>query len=541
MALEAVVRDGSIVQPSNSSMISSTEEVAPTPAGLVSRRNDRFLRTDHLRSDLQRRSFRGGVVTLSCQAAKFLLGLTSTAALARLLRPQDFGLLAMVTSITAFVHLFKDLGLSSATVQRAQVTQEQVSFLFWVNLALGFAAAVLVISLGPFIAWFYHEPRLVWITAILALNFVFSGLIVQHQALLRRQMQFGALAIRDVVATACGIATGITLAWFGFGYWSLVAVVVTATITGSVLIWIRCDWRPSGFRRRVGARAMISFGGHLTAFNALSYLTVNFDNVLIGRVLGAAPLGIYTKSYGLLMLPITQINMPMASVMLPGLSRLQDDPSEYRRLFVNAVRAIALVTVPIVVFSFFLARDIVLVLLGWKWLAVAPVFQVMAPAALFGAISFVPGWLCQSLGRSQRQLYYALISTPIVIGGFLVGIHWGIAGVAVSYSVTFTVCFWGYVWYSSIESPVRFSEIVTTFVSAFLPSLIAGAVVWSLRHSLAFDLRPFVALILLGAVFLVTYLSGAAFTVENRALLISAMAALNKWRSRRLFHERVEP
>ena len=206
-------------------------------------------------------------------------------------------------------------------------------------------------------------------------------------------MQFKALAIRDVVAMACGIAVGITLAWLGFGYWSLVAVLFTTSVMNCVLVWTICGWRPGPFRRRVGARGMLAFGGNLTAFNVLNYFSRNFDNILIGRVLGSAPLGIYSKAYGLLMLPISQINMPMASVMLPGLSRLQNDSPEYARLFVSAVRAIALVTIPIVVFSFFFSRDIVLVLLGRKWLPVAPVFQLLAPAALFEAISFAPGWL----------------------------------------------------------------------------------------------------------------------------------------------------
>jgi O-antigen/teichoic acid export membrane protein len=487
-----------------------------------------YFQSDHLRKDLKGRSLRGGVVTLGGQAVKFLLGLASTATLARLLRPQDFGLLAMVTSITAFVHLFKDLGLSNATIQRSQVTHAQVSLLFWVNIALSLAVTLVVIALAPFIAWFYHEPRLVWITFTLALNFIFSGLIVQHQALLRRQMEFRTLAIRDVVAMACGIVSGITLAWFGFGYWALVAVPVVTNLVSCLLIWTICDWRPSAFRRGVGARAMLSFGGNLTAFNVLNYFTGNFDNILIGRVLGSGALGFYTKSYGLLMLPIAQINIPMASVMLPGLSRLQNDPPEFARLFISAVRAIGLVTIPIVVFSFFLSEDIVVVLLGRKWLSVAPVFRCMAPAALFGAISFAPGWLCQSLGRSQRQLHYALVSAPICVGGFLVGIKWGIAGVAISYSITFSLCFWAYIWYASKGSPVRFSEIAMGFVSAFGPSLFAGAIVWTLRSSLMNEVRPVVALMLLGAAFFISYVAVALLTRKNRALMFSGVALICK-------------
>ena len=360
----------------------------------------------------------------------------------------------MVTSITAFVGLFKDLGLSNATVQRSEVTHAQISFLFWVNVVLSLAVALIVVALAPLIAWFYHEPRLVWVTLVLSLTFVFGGLTVQHQALLRRQMEFKALAVRDVVSLAGGIAVGIALALLGFGYWSLVAVLFTTSVLNCILVWTICSWRPGRFQRGVGARGMLAFGGNLTAFNLLNYFSRNFDNILIGRVLGSAPLGIYTKAYGLLMLPIAQINFPMAAVLLPGLSRLQNDPVEYGRLFVNAVRAIALLTVPIVVFSFCFSHDVVVVLLGQRWLAVAPVFQLLAPAALFGAISFAPGWLCQSLGRTRRQLYYAMVSAPMCVGGFLIGIKWGIAGVAVSYSITFSVLFCGYVWYSTKDSPV---------------------------------------------------------------------------------------
>lgn len=501
-------------------------------------RGQHYFQSEHLLKDLKGRSLRGGVVTLGGQAARFLLGLVSTAALARLLRPQDFGLLAMVTSITAFVQLFKDLGLSNATVQRSQVTHAQVSFLFWVNVALSLAVTLVVLALAPAIAWFYHEPRLFWITVALALNFIFSGVTVQHLALLRRQMQFKALAIRDVIAMACGIAVGITFAWLGFGYWALVAVPITTNLVASALIWAICDWRPSAFRRRVGARAMLAFGGNLTAFNVFNYFTLNFDNILIGRVLGSGALGIYTKSYGLLMLPIAQINMPMASVMLPGLSRLQNDPSEYAKLFVSAVRAIGLVTIPIVIFSFFLSQDIVLVLLGRKWLSVAPVFRLLAPAALFGAISFAPGWLCQSLGRSRRQLHYALISMPICVGGFLVGIKWGIAGIAVSYSITSSFCFWGYMWYSCKDSPVTFSEMGASFVAALLPSLVAGTVVWTLRWSLIYSVQPIVALILLGLVFSSIYLAAAMVTQKNRTIILSGVNSFlgftaSKWDGQR--------
>jgi len=245
-------------------------------------------------------------------------------------------------------------------------------------------------------------------------------------------------------------------------------------------------------------------------------------------VIGSGALGIYTKAYGLLMLPIAQINFPMAAVLLPGLSRLQNDAKEYARLFVNAVRGIALLTVPIVVFSFFFAHDVVLVLLGRRWLPVAPIFQLLAPAALFGAISFAPGWLCQSLGRSRRQFHYALVSAPICVAGFLIGIRWGIAGVALSYSITFSVLFWAYVWYSSKDSPVRFFEICVVFLAALIPAMLAGGIAWTLHSTLTQNLRPLISLMLYSLIFLAIYASAAMLLRKNRVLILSGVMSVRK-------------
>src|SRR5207302_1799315 len=141
--------------------------------------------------------------------------------------------------------------------------------------------------------------------------------------LLRRQMQFKTTAIIDMVSMASGVATGIVMAGLRFGYWSLVGAQFGTSITNCALAWTSCGWRPGAFQKRVGVGPMLSFGGHLTGFTVLNYLTRNFDNILIGRVLGSAPLGIYSRAYALLMLP-GQVNMPLAMVLLPGLSRLQN-------------------------------------------------------------------------------------------------------------------------------------------------------------------------------------------------------------------------
>jgi O-antigen/teichoic acid export membrane protein len=483
-----------------------------------------FFETDHLMVNVHKRAFRGGLVTLLAQAVRLLLQVGSAAVLGRLLRPRDFGLLAMVASITRFIALFKDLGLSNATIQRPQITHAQISSLFWINCALGIGVMLVIASMAPVVAWFYHEPELVWITLILSSNFIFSGLTVQHQALLRRQMRFKLVAIISVVSMAVGVTTAVSMAAAGWRYWSLVGAESATSIVNCIMVWASCRWRPGAYQRGAGVGPMLKFGGHLTGFTVINYFTRNFDNILIGRVLGAAPLGIYARAYNLLMLPISQFNVPLAAVLLPGLSRLQDNPPEYRKLFLRAVSAMLLVTVPVVVFATFFAYEVVLIWLGARWLPVASVFQLLSPAAAVGAIVFAPNWLSQSLGRPAQQLRYALISAPICVAGFIIGIRWGVAGVAASFSITFVGLLWAYIWYATRNSPVRFFDIVMRFLGALIPACIAGVITWTLRGMMLSD--ALMTLTVCGPIFILIYISVALIPRESRSVIFGAGRAL---------------
>ena len=336
---------------------SDARDASPAKLADVPHRYARHFGTDHLLADLKGRSVRGGAVTLTSQAMKFVLQMGSTVVLARLLLPSDFGLIAMVTAVTGFVAMFKDAGLSMATVQREDITHDQVSTLFWINVALSVAVMLVVAALAPAIAAFYSEPRLLWVSLALAGTVLFGGFTVQHQALLRRQMRFKALAVVEVVSMTGGIAVAIAMALMEFGYWSLVGMVAGTAVVNAVLVWVLCDWRPGRPKRGCGVGQMVKFGGGLTGFNFLNYFTRNSDNVIVGFALGSGPLGVYSKAYNLLMLPIRQINAPVGSVMLPALSRLQDDPVRYRRAYLQALSAIAMVGMPLVVCVFVLADE----------------------------------------------------------------------------------------------------------------------------------------------------------------------------------------
>ena len=294
-----------------------------------------YFKTEHLKSDLGARTIRGSAVTIVTQGLKFLIGMVGTVILARLLTPQDYGLIGMVAVIIGFVSIFKDLGLSSATIQRAEINSVQISTLFWVNIALSLAVMLVCFGIAPLISVFYHEPRLRLITAAYGFGFMLSGLTVQHEALLRRQMRFTALAVTEVTALCASVATAVGLALYGAGYWALVASQLSLGLVYLIGIWSLCRWRPGLPGRNSGVRSMLAFGRNLTGFAVINYFARNLDNLLIGKVWGSQQLGLYAKAYQLLLLPIDQINSPIGAVALPALSRLSDSPEKYRQAYLR--------------------------------------------------------------------------------------------------------------------------------------------------------------------------------------------------------------
>jgi len=374
---------------------------------------------------------------LGAQWARFCIQMTSTVVLARLLTPQDFGLIAMVTAITGFVMMFKDMGLSMATVQKAEINHDQISTLFWINVTLSIGVMLVTAALAPAIAWFYGEPRLTWITLALAGAFIFGGLTIQHQALLRRNMRFGTLALIGIIGQLAGIVAAIIAAFYGAGYWALVLMQLATAITGAIAVWVACGWRPGLPVRRSGVRAMLAFGGNLTGFNFMNYFARNADNLLIGKFWGPGQLGIYSKAYGLLMLPIRQITGPIAAVAIPTLSRLQNDPERYRRYYYRAISTIAFITMPLVATLAALSTEVITIVLGSQWTSAGPIFKVFAFAAVFQPVGSTVGWVYVSLGQTKRMLYWGLLAVPIIVLSFVVGLPWGALGVTTSYTICY--------------------------------------------------------------------------------------------------------
>jgi O-antigen/teichoic acid export membrane protein len=393
------------------------------------------LATDHLMSNLKARSLRGGAIALTSQLAGFAIRTGSTMILARLLTPAEFGLTAMVLPLTGFVKLFKDLGLTMATIQSKGLKPEQVSLLFWVNVAVSAVLSLIAIAAAPLVAWFYDDPRVMGITVAYGLLFIFGGFSAQHQALIRRQMRFGALAAVDLTSLALGIVAGVAGAMAGMSYWALVLMMGVTEASAMVMVWSLSRWRPGRVCSFNEVRAMLRFGANLTSFNVINYLARNVDNVLVGKFWGEAAAGLYSKAYGLMLLPLSQINVPLGNVAIPALSRLQSEPARYRAAYLGVASRLAVLTMPAGAWAMVVADWLVLLFLGPQWTEAGRIFFFLGISAVTQPLLNTMGWLFITQGRTKEMMQFGWVNGVLCILSMLVGLPWGGVGVAIAYSV----------------------------------------------------------------------------------------------------------
>ncbi len=438
----------------------------------------------HLAVGLKQRSARGAAVTLISQSLKFLVQLGGTAVMARLVTPQDYGLIGMVSAVTGILLVFGNFGLSSAIIQQPHVNQRQMSTLFWLNTALGLGLTFLVAALAPGLAWFYKDPRLLPVTIYLGLGFLISGLGVQHNALLKRQMRFGTLSAVEISSSVVSTAVGIVFAMLHYGYWSLVIMQLSSSITFSTMSWIACRWRPGLPSRNSGIRSMVVFGGNLTFFNALNYFVRNFDNVLIGWRWGPGILGQYSKAYNLLTFPLSQINGPISNVAVPALSRLQNDPDRYRSYYLKGLKLLAYATMPLIIVLGVYSQEIIYLVLGPQWAPAANLFRILAFAAILQPIGSATGWLFTSLNRADVMARWGLISGPCFVLSFIIGLPWGAAGVATSYSIVGWLLSYTLFKMAVADTPVSLRDVVSAVSCPLAVGIVSGLTMAACRAAL---------------------------------------------------------
>lgn len=477
--------------------------------------------TSHLDGSLGKRSVRSGAATMVAQATKFISTMVTTAVLARILVPEDFGLFAIVGSVLVLVTMFQDAGLSMATVQREKIDHRQVSTLFWINSFAGLVLALLTVAISPVIGEVLADERLVGIMSAMAIPIFLSGISAQHGALLQRKMRFVAEQGIVISSQLVGAAAAIIAAYYGAGYWALVIKAIAAAVVVVIVRWSAVRWVPGLPRRRSGVRPMLSFGASLTLGRFFTELAQNVDNVMLGAVWGPSVLGFYSKAYGLLTLPIRQINAPVGMAALPALSRLQDNPVKFRQFYRQGIELVALVGMPLICFAAVKAEGIILIMLGDGWEESVKLFRALAPAAFIGTFNVSSTWLLVPLGRSRILLWSSVGMSFVTILGFVIGLRWGAMGVALSYSISSMLTIIPVLFIASRNSPVSLIDIAGSLYRPAFSAIVSGAVAYFIgpyMRSANVVVDTLLSLLVFAVLFVACYLvlpGGRAFFSEG--------------------------
>jgi len=410
--------------------------------------------TSTTRTDIKSKSIKGGIFAVSAEGINLVLNMAATLVLARVLGPADFGLLGMVFAITALADRFKDIGLSAAIIQRNEITHSQVSNVFWINATLGFCIFLLLALVSGPIAAFYREPRVANIAIVIATTFIVSGVTIQYQALLRRRLQFGQLAIIGIVAQILSGVLAIVLALRGYGYWSLVWKEVSRNVFVAVGTWAMCPWIPSLPDRDTDVRPLLRFGRDVTLFNVITFLATGVDQILLGRFGGAAQVGVYRQALQLISVPTRQLTYPVENVAEPTLSVLRNDVAKYRRAFRKAVTVLSLTTMPLAAFAFVRSHEIIVVMLGTRWVGANDVLRILAVAAFLRPVVKIMGVVMVTNGKTARYAVLGLLDSVVLTAAIAIGVKWGPTGVAWGQVAATYAVFLPFLWWAFRDTPI---------------------------------------------------------------------------------------
>ena len=353
--------------------------------------------------------------------------------LARLLSPEDFGLIAMSGVFIAFMKVFLDQGFAAAIVQRKEVEREHLDTAFWVSIATSLLLTVLACGAAGWIADLYNEPLLTRVIQLLSINFIFKALNSVQNAILTRKLAFKTLAIRSLIGISAGGAVGIGMALGGFGVWSLIGYQLTNSIIEVPILWAVTDWRPRFRYSKQHFREMFDFGIHIIGMNGLGFLNNYADNLLIGYYLGPRALGYYTVAYRVLTVMSTLLSKTTNQVAFPTFSKLQQEPERLKRAFYQASHLTSLISVPAFLGIAVLAPQIVPTVFGEQWTPSIPVMQVLAFIGILRTVFQFNGPIMMAMGRADWRFKINIVGTTLNVLCFIAVVRWGILAVAIAF------------------------------------------------------------------------------------------------------------
>ncbi len=381
--------------------------------------------------------------------------------LARLVPPSAFGLVGTVTIFSNFAVLFIDMGFGTALIQKKDADNQHYSSVFWLNLLIGCGLYLLFFAAAPILSWFFNEPQLTLLVRVISISFIINSLTSVQSNLLVKELKFKQKVIFNWIAIGVGYSIAFYLAVNNYGVWAIVWMTLCTSTMNSLLYWFSTKWYPSFIFNTEKIKELSRFGLNVLGDTSVNYWSRNYDNFIIAKVLGSTDLGIYTRAYSLMLLPLKNISSVITKVLFPAFSKKQDDIPTLKIYYLRIIKCIALLTFPAMIGLSLISKEFVLIFFGVSWEAMIPVLAILSIVGAVQSIVTLNGMIYNSLGKANIAFKISLLVNFVLIIAFSIGVNFGIVGMAYSYLLASMLLFFPI--YST-----ALKQLNTTIAEAFM-------------------------------------------------------------------------
>lgn len=416
-----------------------------------------------------------------------ILQLLQLAILARFLEPSAFGLMALVMVVIGFSQAFLDMGISNAIIHKQEISKEQLSTLYWVNVLAGFLLFCIIALIAPFVSNFYNEPELTTLIIIVALTFIIQPFGQQFMILWQKEMRFSEIAKIDIANKFVSLLISVYFAYKGYGVYALVYGTLAGMILQTILFIYKGlkEYKPSFVFKIKEIKEFLSFGAYQMGEKTINYFNSQIDTILIGKLLGMEALGIYSIAKQLIMRPAQIINPIITKVTFPTMAKVQDDTDRLKSIYLKTMNYLSSINFPIYAFLFVMAPDLVPLIFGSKWNEAIVIVQILS---IYGAIRSTGnpvGSLMLAKGKANWGFYWNLglffyVPFGIYLGSFygLIGVSWALVVIMISLIIPN--------WYFLVR-PLCKANFLEYHIEIFIPifiSIIVGIFIYIITNSL---------------------------------------------------------
>lgn len=440
------------------------------------------------------------------QGGNLALQIISTIVLARILLPEDFGLVAMVAAITGYGSVLIDLGTRDAVAQRSSIKEGEVSALFWITFSTGIALAAITILVAPQLARFYHEARLRNIAFAMSITFVAPALYYQQYALMRRALMFRKLAVIDFSSGLLATVLAILLAVRGYGYWAIVWKTVFTAVFTAIGVWLSCGWCPKRPSFTSGVLEMFKFGLNVTGFVITDIVARSADRVALGYTAGPRELGYYQNAFTAYESGLN-ICMVLHNVATATLSKLRGDVPELKRAWSTALSSLTYFAAPAGAIVAVVAQDLIFLVLGSKWKAAGMILSILALRGPAHVIERTCSWLHIAAGRPDRLRHWGILSCIVTLVALFCGLPFGGLGIAAAYAVSSYCLFIPALAYAGKPLGIGAGAVLKAVGPQVGTALGVAAIGFILRYTLLRDISPLPRIMALCALCSILYLA----------------------------------